>query len=697
MTEYLTISKTKPEFPDYLDFGKLRDVGIGHLQALSGEIWTDYNLHDPGITILEVLCYAITDLGYRSNFEIKDLLALKPDDTDENNFFTPDQILTCNPVTELDWRKRLIDIDGVRNAWLEKLHNYVPPISIDWDNSRLRYTSPDEAEKPDEVQTSADELQPTSSGKSFNPRGLYRVHLDLDPAYRKDACGHFYQEKARVLKAVNQVLLSYRNLCEDFHEVLVLEDEEIALCSDIELNADADPEDVLVNIYLRIQEFLLPRIQFYTLQELLAKGRTPAEIFAGRPSALSQHDPHFELPGDPAPVLYSNGFIDVEDLAALTPPKEIHTSDLYREILQAPGVAAVRKLSIANVINGLLQSQGKAWSLPLTPDHRPLLTIDHSRVTLYKGDLPLPVDRAEVKRRYFEQQVAAIKTRRDAYDLDLRAPQGQYFDNLADHYSIQHDFPLTYGISEDGLPDTMPALRKAQAKQLKGYLVFFDQLLANYLAQLAHVRDLFSWKSDPKDKNHEGSSQDQKRTYFTQALDFPAWSDILVNDTTDESYLKAIEEDNVSYQARRNRFLNHLLARFAESFTDYALLNYQVHRSALSKSDVDKELIADKTRFLKDYPRLSRDRNRAFNYSDPVVWDTPNISGFKHRVSRLLGINDIDDVDHDVKRRSLSPAPLQSEPEDLIWSLSWVETNDNNRILTLKSQQTYSEKTEAQR
>src|SRR5215218_5633826 len=28
--------------------------------------WTDTNIHDPGITILQVLCYVITDLQFRS-------------------------------------------------------------------------------------------------------------------------------------------------------------------------------------------------------------------------------------------------------------------------------------------------------------------------------------------------------------------------------------------------------------------------------------------------------------------------------------------------------------------------------------------------------------------------------------------------------------------------------------------------------
>jgi hypothetical protein len=37
---------------DTLDFVSLRKQGIDYVQQLAGDIWTDYNLHDPGVTIL---------------------------------------------------------------------------------------------------------------------------------------------------------------------------------------------------------------------------------------------------------------------------------------------------------------------------------------------------------------------------------------------------------------------------------------------------------------------------------------------------------------------------------------------------------------------------------------------------------------------------------------------------------------------
>jgi hypothetical protein len=43
-------------------YESLRREAIGHLEAMAGGPWTDFNAHDPGITILEQVCYALSDL-----------------------------------------------------------------------------------------------------------------------------------------------------------------------------------------------------------------------------------------------------------------------------------------------------------------------------------------------------------------------------------------------------------------------------------------------------------------------------------------------------------------------------------------------------------------------------------------------------------------------------------------------------------
>src|SRR5215212_12250724 len=105
MIEHITISKQKNAAPSR-DYEWLREKGIHYVEKIGSSLWTDYNIHDPGITILEMLCFAITDLGYRTSYPVQNLLATETEN-DKNfasQFFTALQIMPSRPVTELDYR-----------------------------------------------------------------------------------------------------------------------------------------------------------------------------------------------------------------------------------------------------------------------------------------------------------------------------------------------------------------------------------------------------------------------------------------------------------------------------------------------------------------------------------------------------------------------------------------------------------------
>jgi hypothetical protein len=212
---------------------------------------------------------------------------------------------------------------------------------------------------------------------------------------------------------------------------------------------------------------------------------------------------------------------------------------------------------------------------------------------------------------------------------DIRLANG-HDRRVGNYYSIQQQFPAVYGIGELGLPASASALRQAQARQLKAYLLFFDQLLANYFAQLANVKELFSFNSP------------QPRTYFSQVIDDPSlglddiWTDS--DPVTRANKLQQITEDSQVTRERKNRFLNHLLARFAEDFTDYSLSRFAHTSEDLIKTKED--LIKAKCAFLQDYRELGAARGRAFNYTyTSSAWDTDNVSGLEKRISRKLGLS----------------------------------------------------------
>lgn len=740
MPKSLTISLNDASFPDYLDFDTLRIKGREHIARLSGEIWSDHNVHDPGITIMEVLTYAILDIGYRNQLPIEELLAFdRTGREQEENFFTAAQILSCNPLTILDFRKLILDIHGVRNVWLEVTDEAEVDLVVDCKESHLRYKQ---------------------SGLQFPPlrlNGLYKVYLELEPEEILKATNI---EATEVVKKVKCMLWEHRNLCEDFVEIKVLGDEEIAFCAEIELTSNADPDDTMVKILEVIDHSLSPSISYYTLEQLLAKGKTMDEIFEGRPLKTAKKsfiDGSFGTNGTtPSGQAASNsrGFIDTEELMKFDRIQEIRVSDLYREIMKIPEVRGIKNLILQSYVDGQPKSGQEKWCLRISDGRRPVLAPARAHFTFYKNVLPFVPDKKAVVERLKKRLINIRKTELQPYDLDFEPPLGAFRGDLKNYRSIQNDFPVVYGIGKGHLSPAATAIRRAKARQLKGYLLFFDQLLANYLSQMAKVRTLFSLRPEsmrkPEDKrtyfaqqlkgvpeakdllrfyghhNANGSSSqtiavwaieddalpqtpeerdfaiqesilafrnsmirieavqddhsgqygylvrdhlrrpllESKQLYQTgeeaiagaEELRFLATLkqayrpvvqmlgntrrytfEILYNPLGYWSYLNTILETEEEYLERRDAFLNHLLARFSEHFTDYTLLMYALNGQ---RRDL-RESVRDKSEFLYRYPEISRNRGRAYNYSAPgAIWNTDNISGVERRVTAMMGIPD---------------------------------------------------------
>ncbi len=341
--------------------------------------------------------------------------------------------------------------------------------------------------------------------------------------------------------------------------------------------------------------------------------------------------------------LLDHGFIDNEELARADRKKVIHVSDLIQIIMDVHGVVAVKNIQIANDPqgdeDGTIKLKSVKWCLDLAFEHNyvPRLNTEDSRITYYKDQLPFRADRLQVNEILDELEEAERPQKLRNPVLDIEPPLGNYRD-IEDYYSIQNEFPLVYGVGEEGvLPSGLNSLNlpdEAHARQLKGFLMHFDQLLANYLSQLAHVKDLFSINP----KKDEFGNFVIGRTYYTQPLfDIVPDVDTLYFDKAGhETQLNNIAESDELFWERRNRFLNHLMARFAEQFTDYALLTYR-----LSGPKSQNELIEDKLAFLNSYPEISSQRGTAFNYQSPCkLWHKDNVSGLEQRVSMLTGIEE---------------------------------------------------------
>jgi uncharacterized protein len=579
-----------------LDHESLYRLGLERIQALSKTLWTDYNVHDPGITTLEILSYALTDLAYRASMPVADLLAAPVDNqaSMQGQFYSARQILPNRALTEKDFRKLMIDLKGVKNAWIQPA-----PLTLYADTDRQQL---------DDVDSGEAAVRPVSI------KGRYRVLIDYMEGLNKT-------HRTQVLNAVTALLHANRNLCEDFVEIGAVKSQVFILCGEFELADDADSARVMARILYEVERFLAPAVSNYSLSEMLDKTRadgTPYrtdEIFNG-------------------PVL-SCGFIPDDELEKGDLRSEIRLSDIINIIMDIDGVEAISELQINPP--GQTGAPENKWRVGVDPERKIRLDAELSRLVIRKNGMPLSPDLARVDAMLDALREASRQKLEQDLVEDFDIPSGR-FRELQRYEALQNHFPAVYGIGENGLAANADESRKAEALQFKAYLLFFEQLLANYFAQLAHVRELFS--TDPE----------LTRTYHYQLVEsFRDFDKIYAPGFSVQDIIDQVEDDDTLLE-RRNRFLDHLIARFSEQFTAYA----NVMASAFGNNP--RGLIRTKCDFLNHYPAISAARGIAYNYSlsEPDdIWNSSNVSGLELRLCRLLGLTNatrrnLGDVSYDL-------------------------------------------------
>jgi hypothetical protein len=229
-----------------LDFSELREKGLEFIQKLSGDVWTDYNSHDPGVTILEQLCYALTDLAYRTSLPVNDLLApgeKLPVNAKSNAFFSPSAIFSSHPVTIQDYRKMIIDhFEEIQNVWI---------------------------------------TTKTNSGFQEELRGLNEIEILPRLSFLNILKASPEEKKESFLKLVNAFLNEYRNLGEKFEPAKLLEPRFIEIEFDIHINENADLDKTLANVFLKLFEYIYCPVQSSSYAEMVEDEMRMEEIFAG--------------------------------------------------------------------------------------------------------------------------------------------------------------------------------------------------------------------------------------------------------------------------------------------------------------------------------------------------------------------------------------------------------------------------------
>ncbi|MEJ7679312.1 MAG: hypothetical protein WKG06_15935 [Segetibacter sp.] len=480
------------------NFAYLREQGLKYLQELSGKLWSDHNLHDPGITILEVLCYALMDLGYRSNFDMKDLVTEKDGTAVRDSFHTAKNIFTTKPVTINDYRKLLIDIPGVRNAWLfvqdtqkipfdEGIHLYAyckessliyesqitsinlndqdhvrhnervyikgiysvkleldeHPLYGDLNSSivsvkivrgelagyQLEASFPDWVAKDQNNKevvsmfqaTKIDDLKielvndtklllkdflaikrsqfqtkwtikygseervlnkvtikvnkaPAAANGLVKAESLQNTVNDNNASVGFEALKRYRQRPDEIFKIFSIVrhrLMECRNLCEDFlYSMNMVDTEDLVICTDMDVNTNADLESIQAQAYALIENYLLPPVQFSTLKDLLDKDVPVEDIFNG-------------------PQL-QHGFLTDDAVKTADLRFEYYTSDIISLLMDINGVQNVRNFQFNVYENNVKRRvQPDDWRIVVSANHKLRLNREKCKFLFFKNGLPL--------------------------------------------------------------------------------------------------------------------------------------------------------------------------------------------------------------------------------------------------------------------------------------------------------------------
>ena len=703
---------------DAADFGHLREAAIRLFELLTGQVYTDYNTHDPGVTILEACLYALTETGQKADQPIQSLLQ-----NSSSSFVTTPLSFYNRPVTMSDLRKLLIDRIGVSNSWFAEQDQPQPPLytnpvtgkinttggdlllvkglldvylelssselnTIDFSDAELNgnilrsplpasfpiiggfenyfveFAFPYWESFPVEWQTPitinsiviaggipagiiysvADDAFTASVNVTYNATLSFSfgVVIKMTPFYTKTIplvqlqtfVGNLLVDTAitGLIQRLNKKIVIITNSIRDVHETLeenriigtryssvdAARMQEIVIKADMLVSESINPEKLVTDLYLNIDKFLSPLPASFSEDELLTLGLTTEDIYNG--------------------PLLNNGFLLDNSLIPRKGDEELFASDIIHAMLgddNSFSTSGFKMLSFAfsSFLNNYILTGPSSNSLilPTTDRYRPRLSIVKSNIRLFREGTVKEIvyDKNKVVTDFIAQSARNIKR------ISLHHDQNVIFDDPGfvapenEYYSIQNDFPITYGIGKGTLSLSATPDRVAMSRQLKSYLLFFEQILADEDNQVNRMPDILSLDPDldavlPAQPLYTVPDVAPLLVSFlSSGLSFEDFVDDPANNYV-TSIRNAAESAAMFFQ-RRNRYLDHLLARFGEDMSSYTELMLAKKftdpaQVIVSHTTPEWKVLQDKIRLLSEVGTLEGDRNLGPDFTKFILF-----------------------------------------------------------------------------
>lgn len=270
-------------------YTELQRRTLAELQRLSGEVWTDYNPGDPGVTVADAANYALTETGYRLEFPLEDYLAGKDGSWVQEMYglFPARSVYPSAPVTAEDYRRAILTrFPMVENATV------IP-----------------------------------RSGT-----GQYDVRLRISPYFNQDG-----SVEASVLRFLNR----HRNLCEQFGRIETESPEALSFHADFEIETGCDATEILVEMYDMAVRYLAGDVEFIRPASDDALPMRKDEWYEGPVKDVraeipaqrnTEHELYMKLTRIPGIVSFKTCYFKDKDGYIVTDFTEGYTLDLSKDL-----------------------------------------------------------------------------------------------------------------------------------------------------------------------------------------------------------------------------------------------------------------------------------------------------------------------------------------------------------------------------
>ncbi|WP_387489446.1 hypothetical protein [Photorhabdus sp. RM96S] len=575
-----------PIVKDDIAFETLLTQAKTVIEQQSGQLWSNTEENDPGITLLEACCYGTSDLAYRHSLPLRDLLTPeKQEQTLGDGIFPqefgPQQMLTCGPITAEDYRRALLDLhlldwcnnDDERIKKIKRIYQIEKTDKIktedyfffndiqlirEPENERYQYWYNKESREYSFIQEQEQDQE------RLTLRGNYWLYLL--PSRKTQIDNKLAQEK------LNDFLNDNRNLGESVSKIIWLQPVDFLLQLDIELDDDvSDVADIFAQIYMTTEQMVLTSPLRYSTQAMIEQGYSNEDIFEG-------------------PYLHHGWIPELPAAKDYIKPTELRLSHLANRLLAIPGVQSITRLALGEHDKNISPLADDSWSWTIAQGYYPRLwgndpldlisssSASASPLTITaKGGVKVTVSKQDIENKIIAEPL--IETQPELLNWGKHR-------KVLDYYPVSNKLPACYGLQTYA--------ETQQQVHLHQFMLPFEQMLANGCAELALLPKLLAFKQ--RGNTVYGTQWPFKANTVGQQVHQEIMPD-LIKQLNNDSQINSDDGIHSQNYTKELSILNYLLEYFG------------THRAARPLTLDSLDFLSTQRGYLAQQPELTYQRN----------------------------------------------------------------------------------------